>query len=679
MTNDILFHLNQSCLSGTIAVVVVYLACRLLPRLSGNARCWLWWLVSVKLLLSLAPLPAISLPLLPSSPAVVPLSGRLSPRETPAPPTPDSPRTESASPTPVPPSLSLTDILTGLWLVGIGVGIGGQAISLLQLRRLIAGAARLETPLMAEAAQRAGLSRVPALYASPSPVEPLTMGLVRPILLVSESDLSRLSNEELLPILTHECIHLRRGDLWLALAPTLAQTLFWFFPPIYIAVREFELNREVACDQRTIAALALKPRAYGELLVKLSSPASPLPTPSSVMALSAPFRQMKRRIEMLQIKPSRRRFLTFLALPAVTALIPYRLTAAPFLSPFAPPSQEGDLPNLDLSDGLTHWQKTAFGSNSVSHPFYTLGLDPAVTHEGRPSAFVQSTRVSDYREKGDGGVLRYDYFNVAHYQGKRVRLSAFILGKGLTKRAFLFLATDAIDKRYFAMSAPVTDKINDWQKRECVFDMPADAENFSIGLRLEGEGTIYGSEFQWEVVDKSVPLSAVKESEIMTPPTNLDFKDGLEGWGNDNPQHDAEEQYLMGFAKHGGRDNRPAAFLKTKAAKPAGYGTIMQNASPKSYLGKRIRFSAYLKGEDAGQGELWMVVADAKPERTDAWNAESTGKILVGTTKWTKIEHIIDVPVTTKMLSFGIASTGKGTVWVDGFAIEIIGSAPPKK
>ena len=680
MVSEFLFRLGQASLSGTIAVAMIYLSCRLLPRLSGNVRCWLWWLVSAKLLLGLAPLPAIPLGLLPSVPPVAVFKqvphGETNATESVITPVPSpliGPERAASSP------LSFADLLLGAWLVGVGVGIGGQAMALLQLRRLIAGVERFETPLMAQAALRAGFSRVPVLFASPTPIEPLTIGIVRPVVVIGKSDLSRLSEGELLPILTHECIHIRHGDLWLALAPSLAQILFWFLPPVYLAAREYELSREAACDQQTIAALALTPCVYGELLIKLSSPLSPLPTPSSVMALSANFQQMKRRIEMLQIKPSRRRFLALLTLPAVAVLLPYQLTAAPLNAFNAPPSDDGSLPNLNLSAGLQNWKKMANGSDDMPAHYYAVGLDPAVTHEGRPSAFVTSTAVSPARNEGDGGVLRYDWEKMNRFQGKRVRLSAYVLGKDLTKQAFLFLAADTADKSYFAVSPKVTSQAQGWQKCECVFDMPKDAEYLSLGLRLEGEGTAYGSGFQLEVVDKSVPLSEVKENDTMTPPENLDFKKGLEGWGNDNPQHNANEEYLLGAAEHGGRDGRPAAFLKTKVAKPTGYGTIMQNASPKQYLGKRIRFSAYLKGADAGQGELWMVLHDAKPGNSDAWNAQSTGKIISGTTKWTKIEHIIDIPTTTKALSFGISSEGTGTVWVDGFTFEILGPAQRKK
>jgi len=51
---------------------------------------------------------------------------------------------------------------------------------------------------------------------------------------------------------------------------------------------------------------------------------------------------------------------------------------------------------------------------------------------------------------------------------------------------------------------------------------------------------------------------------------------------------------------------------------------------------------------------------------------KSNGKIVHGTQGWAPFEQVIDIPTTTTMISFGISSQGKGTVWVDGFQIEVV-------
>lgn len=677
-----LSRLLVACLSGCLVIGVVWMACRLLPRLSGAVRCWLWWLVCLKLFLGLIALPTITLPLLPqpSSPAPVyvpyeedsPSASKT--QNTPAPAKAaenERPSLGPEEPTPTDSPLRWSHLLFGVWLIGVGIGIGMQANALLQLRRLAAHSERLESPSLTEAAEQAGLIRIPLLRASPSPIEPLTVGWLRPYILISQADLSRLSPEELRAVLAHECVHIRRGDLWLSLVPWLSQTIFWFFPLVHLAVREYQLAREAACDQQTITALSLQPRTYGELLVKLSSPASPLTTPSSVTALSADFRQLKRRIEMLEIQRTRRSLLVITALVAVGVLIPWRLTSA---------AQTGNiveqLPNLDFAQGIAKWQPNANGSPTDPHPFYEVGQDTKVTHEGKPSAFVRSTQKSAYDSAGDGGVLRYDIVkSIRKYQGKRMRLSAYVKGKDITKQAFLFIAVDALPNMNFGTSAHVTSAGTDWQRVECVTEIPQNAGAISLGLRLEGEGIAYASGFRFEEVEKSVPTTAVRIIDVMPGARNLTFAEGLDGWWNDDPTHMAEDEYRMDISPKGGRTGGPAAYLKNKVARPKTYGTIAQNASPKQYLGKRIRFSAYLKTENADQGELWIVVSDTNPEKSDGRNADSTGKTIKGTKDWTKFEYEIDIPKTTEGLSFGISSTGKGTVWVDGFQIEVLGDS----
>ena len=44
-----------ACWQGALVIALVWLVCRSLPRLSPSARCWLWWLACLKLLLGLVP------------------------------------------------------------------------------------------------------------------------------------------------------------------------------------------------------------------------------------------------------------------------------------------------------------------------------------------------------------------------------------------------------------------------------------------------------------------------------------------------------------------------------------------------------------------------------------------------------------------------------------------------
>src|SRR5215470_19464109 len=62
-------QLAQAAALGTLFVAAVWLVCRAAPRLPAGARCALWWLASLKLVLGLVWPAPISLPL-PTSAAL---------------------------------------------------------------------------------------------------------------------------------------------------------------------------------------------------------------------------------------------------------------------------------------------------------------------------------------------------------------------------------------------------------------------------------------------------------------------------------------------------------------------------------------------------------------------------------------------------------------------------------
>jgi hypothetical protein len=54
------------------------------------------------------------------------------------------------------------------------------------------------------------------------------------------------------------------------------------------------------------------------------------------------------------------------------------------------------------------------------------------------------------------------------------------------------------------------------------------------------------------------------------------------------------DSYDMGVDKGAGQDGKNAATIKSNKDKIKGFGTLMQNALPDNYLGKRVRMSAML-------------------------------------------------------------------------------------
>ncbi len=71
--------LLQTTVQGSVAVLIVWVICRAIPRLPASAKCALWWVASAKLLVSLATIEPIGVPVVPSgllasTPAAMPSS-----------------------------------------------------------------------------------------------------------------------------------------------------------------------------------------------------------------------------------------------------------------------------------------------------------------------------------------------------------------------------------------------------------------------------------------------------------------------------------------------------------------------------------------------------------------------------------------------------------------------------
>ncbi len=88
---------------------------------------------------------------------------------------------------------------------------------------------------------------------------PLAYGLLRPVILLPQNtDWS--DEDQLTCVLTHEYVHIRRGDLGWKLLLTAALCLHWFNP--FVWAMYFQANRdlELACDEAVIRILGLDSR-----------------------------------------------------------------------------------------------------------------------------------------------------------------------------------------------------------------------------------------------------------------------------------------------------------------------------------------------------------------------------------------------------------------------------------
>jgi beta-lactamase regulating signal transducer with metallopeptidase domain len=99
-------------------------------------------------------------------------------------------------------------------------------------------------------------------------VSPLTVGIIRPLILLPVSALTNLSPEQIEVILAHELAHIRRADYFWNILQTMIETLFFFHPAVWWLSRRLREERELCCDDIAVETCH-DPSVYATALLRL--------------------------------------------------------------------------------------------------------------------------------------------------------------------------------------------------------------------------------------------------------------------------------------------------------------------------------------------------------------------------------------------------------------------------
>jgi hypothetical protein len=129
---------------------------------------------------------------------------------------------------------------------------------------------------------------------------PALLGLLKPVLLLPEGLVEKLSSRELRHVFLHELAHLRRADSLQNGLLLILQALHWFNPVIWYAFRRLRADRELAADALALSHLPpTEFRDYGRTILRLVEfPADKSPTAGLVGILENPD-QLADRIESI--------------------------------------------------------------------------------------------------------------------------------------------------------------------------------------------------------------------------------------------------------------------------------------------------------------------------------------------------------------------------------------------
>lgn len=140
----------------------------------------------------------------------------------------------------------------------------------------------------------------------------------------------------------------------------------------------------------------------------------------------------------------------------------------------------------------------------------------------------------------------------------------------------------------------------------------------------------------------------------------------------------APDKYKTGIDRTVFHTGTASAFIQSEEEEftPDEYATIMQQFRAEKFLGKRVRFSAFVKTlEVEGWAGLWLRLDGKFSVTLKLDNMQN--RPIKGTANWNLYSCVLDVPEQTELINIGILLTGKGRVWLDDVSFQEVDRTVP--
>ena len=205
---------------------------------------------------------------------------------------------------------SLRNQLFNIWLFGLIASLLPLLIAIVRVRMIAATARPVSdkrwyslirsTPAIAHLAHRV------RILESSETAMPMTWGIAQPTLLVP-SGANRWPDWQRRDILLHELAHVERRDCLTQLIAQFACAVYWFNPLAWIAASRMKIERELACDDRVIAAGSRASDYASNLLDVARTLRAPSLTSQTAIAMARPSQLSGRLLAVLDSRRNRRR------------------------------------------------------------------------------------------------------------------------------------------------------------------------------------------------------------------------------------------------------------------------------------------------------------------------------------------------------------------------------------
>jgi bla regulator protein blaR1 len=164
-------------------------------------------------------------------------------------------------------------VMLAAWMIWIVVHSVRFATAIVALRRARARSQAFPADVAAALPQWGrlrGEGRRATLVVSDSVTTAAVLGWGRPLIAVAPSAVRLLRTDELDRILIHEWAHVQRRDDLVNIVQIVIRAMAGWHPALWWLDRRLHIEREIACDEMTVA-IAGSPKSYAESLLKLAT------------------------------------------------------------------------------------------------------------------------------------------------------------------------------------------------------------------------------------------------------------------------------------------------------------------------------------------------------------------------------------------------------------------------
>ncbi|MCG8323674.1 MAG: T9SS type A sorting domain-containing protein [Cytophagales bacterium] len=162
-----------------------------------------------------------------------------------------------------------TSVITGIWLFGVFFFCIRLSGGLVYIHRLKTNSTEVTDPFwlhqINRLSKRIGINPVTKLLESAMVSSPVTVGYLRPVIILPVGMLTGIPTAQLESILVHELIHIKKADYLVNLFQSVVEIIFFYHPATWFISNMIQKERENRCDQITVRLID-DPMSYARAL-----------------------------------------------------------------------------------------------------------------------------------------------------------------------------------------------------------------------------------------------------------------------------------------------------------------------------------------------------------------------------------------------------------------------------